>query len=69
MINAQINQQRFWHCHENRLGKKIQTITENLYLFFNSYNSQRIAKTFCRLSLAFIVDWRVCVEATIGNYL
>ena len=26
IMNAKVSQQRFWHCHENRLIKTIQTI-------------------------------------------
>ena len=30
IMNAKLSMQRFWHCHENRLIKRIQTIPHNL---------------------------------------
>ena len=30
IINAKLSQHRFWHCHENRLIKTVQTIPHNL---------------------------------------
>ena len=32
MMNAKLSRQWFWHCHENRLIKAIQTIPHNLYV-------------------------------------
>ena len=34
MINAKLSPHGFWHCHENRLIKTIQTIPHNLYVSF-----------------------------------
>ena len=30
VMNAKLSKQRFWHCHENRLIKTMQTIPHNL---------------------------------------
>ena len=32
IMNANLSQHRFWHCHENRLIKTIQAIPHNLYV-------------------------------------
>ena len=32
IMNAKLSLQGFWHCHENRLIKMIQTIPHNLYV-------------------------------------
>ena len=34
VMNTKLSKQRFWHCHENRLIKTIQTIPHNPYLSF-----------------------------------
>ena len=34
IMNANLSQHRFWHCHENGLNKTIQTIPHNLYVSF-----------------------------------
>ena len=31
-MNAKLSQHEFWHCHENGLIKRIQTISQNLYV-------------------------------------
>ena len=36
ILNAKLSQHKFWHCHENRLIKTIQTIPHNLYVSFKS---------------------------------
>ena len=36
VMNAQLSKHRFWHCHENRLIKTIQTIPHNLCVSFKS---------------------------------
>ena len=36
MINAKISKHKFWHCHENRFIKTIQTIAHNLYVSLKS---------------------------------
>ena len=34
-MNAKLSKPMFWHCHENRLIKMIQTIPHNLYVSVN----------------------------------
>ena len=36
IMNAKLSKHRFWHCHENRLIKTIQTIPHNLYVSVKS---------------------------------
>ena len=48
LLNANLNQHRFWHCHENRLIKTIQTIHHNLYV------SVKLTSLYCGLRLILV---------------
>ena len=48
MMNTQLSQQRFGHCHENRLIKTIQTIPHNLYV------SCKLTSLYCGLRLILV---------------
>ena len=48
IVNAKLSLQGFWHCHENRLIKTIQTIPHNLYVSFKS------ASLYCGLRLILV---------------
>ena len=48
MMNANLSKQRFWHCHENRLIKTIQTIPHNLYV------SVKLTSLYCGLRLILV---------------
>ena len=48
IMNAKLSLQGFWHCHENKLIKTIQTIPHNLYVSFKS------ASLYCGLRLILV---------------
>ena len=48
IMNANLSQQRFWHCHENELIKTIQTIPHKLCVSF------KLASLHCGLRLILI---------------
>ena len=48
IMNAKLSLQGFWHCHENRLIKTIQTIPHNLYVSFKP------ASLYCGLRLILV---------------
>ena len=48
IVNAKLSMQRFWHCHENRLIKTIQTIPYNLYV------SVKLTLLYCGLRLILV---------------
>ena len=48
MMNAKLSLHGFWHCHENRLIKMIQTIPHNLYVSF------KLASLYCGLRLILV---------------
>ena len=48
MMNAKLSLHGFWHCHENRLIKTIQTIPHNLYVSF------KLASLYCGLRLILV---------------
>jgi len=37
VMNTKLSKHGFWHCHENRLNKMIQTIPHNLWVWHSSY--------------------------------
>ena len=47
-MNAKLSLQGFWHCHENRLIKTIQTIPHNLYV------SVKLTSLYCGLRLILV---------------
>ena len=48
LINAKFSQQRFWHCYENTLTKRIQTIPHSLFVSF------KFAYLYCGLRLILV---------------
>ena len=47
-MNAKLSKQRFWHCHENRLIKTIQTTPHNIYV------SVKLASIYCGLRIILV---------------
>ena len=48
IMNAKLGQHRFWHCHENRHIKTIQTTPHNIYV------SVKLTSFYCGLRLILI---------------
>ena len=73
MMTAKLYQQRFWHCHENRLVETIPTISHYLGTYYWDPFVKLISKLFqnlCRQSLPLpnTIDERV-VHSTDFRYL
>ena len=66
--NARLSQQRFWHCHENRITK---TIPHNLYVSFKSasiycWESSRCIINYGETDLKF--PYRLSLDTHIGYH-